>query len=154
MGTRIPEPIWLTLHPSRLLSAYLLLLHAAALYALWLLQLSVALRALGALAVCASIAWQMRRHVLLRGSRAVRRLQWRSDGGWWVTDGAGGQHVYQQAETRLVRPWLILLRLEGRAGGRNLVLPGDCADAGLLRKLRVRLRRQPLTDQSDPLRGT
>ena len=80
MGTHMPETIWLTLRPSRRLAAYLLLIHPAAQASLGLLQIPVSLRVLGVLPVLASLAWQIRRHVLMRGPGAVRRLHCRSDG--------------------------------------------------------------------------
>jgi hypothetical protein len=149
-----PEPIWLPLRRSRWLAVYLLLLHAAALTALAVLQLPMALRAAGLLALLIILYLHARRYLLLQGRAAVRRAHWRTDGSWWLVDGEGRVWRYRQAEARLVQPWLIVLRLQGGEGARWLLLAGDSASADTLRRLRIRLRRMAAgAGQADPLCG-
>lgn len=155
MRMRTEQPIWLQLLPSRGLLIYLALAHAAALLSLFTLQLPEPPRWIAALLVLLSLMREVWVHGLQKGARAVRRLHWRSDGQWWLTDGEGATRVYPDYDTHLRRPWLVVLRLKAETGSRWLWLPGDCADADTLRRLRVRLgRRFPTDDQTSPLRGT
>lgn len=57
---------------------------------------------------------------------------------WIEADGSAAN--YRVDATTTVLPWLIVLRLTGRNGGRSLVLPGDALGAEAHRQLRVWLR--------------
>lgn len=157
MRKHAPEPIWFQVRPSRILLYYLVLLHAAGATALWLLQAPPEWRALGVSVVGLSLLHHLWTHWWLRGSRAVRRLHWRADGSCWVCDGEFRDHVYREVEVLLVKPSLILARLVGNGRRRWLLLAGDSAEPDILRRLRVRLRRQVSKgdkDQDTSLRGT
>jgi hypothetical protein len=128
------------------LLGYLLLVHLAAGVAWLTLQVPSPWRMAGLSFLVVSLAWQWRSYGLLRGAAAVRRVHWRSDGDWWLSDGEGRVQVYREVEVRLRQPWLVLLRLRGVAGRRWLLLAGDSADADTLRRLRVRLGRAAPTE--------
>lgn len=130
----------LELRPSARLAALVLGSHAAALLALaWPSQLPLLLRLPLAAAVFLSLArsWP---EVRLRGVRAIRRLGWNGELGWWCTMGAAPPRPAELLAGAVLLPGLIVLRLRTGAGTRALVIPSDGAPPEALRRLRVHLR--------------
>lgn len=157
MARRTPAPVWFETRRSCYLLTYLLAVHGAAGLALWVAAIPGPARWVAGSALLAGLAWQLRRHVLRRGTAAVRAVHWLTDGRWRVRDGTGRITGYPEVEVVLAVPALIILRLSGPAGVRSLMLAADSAEPQALRRLRVRLRglyyRQQ-RDQGRPLAGT
>jgi hypothetical protein len=130
-------PLELSLRPSRIYSAVMALAHGLALLGIWLAALPVGAQAMLTLALSVSVIWAWRE--ISSGPRGLRVSQ-------------SGQMELQDGEWRaaqikgrpVVLPWLISLTLVSEAGKTcRLMFWPDCADADLLRKLRVWLRWGP-----------
>ncbi len=158
MAHRIPAPIWFNTRPSRILAAYIGVLHALAFAALFPTPLPAWALVTAAVGLTFHGAWCVRGRAFQRGAAGVKALHWQADGAWRVLAGDGRMHRYTHVLVRMAHPWLILVELGGaKCRPRTLVLAADSADAEVLRRLRVRLRGlQPgrHVDQDRPLAGT
>lgn len=127
-------PLELTLRPSRIYAAVMVLAHGLALFGLWLAALPLWIPAASSLALTASLirAWRE----ISSGPHGLRVSQ------------SGQIELLEQewlaAQIRgrpVVLPWLVSLRLELDGGQtRRMALLRDSADSDGLRKLRVWLR--------------
>jgi len=90
-----------------------------------------------------SLASAIRRH-LLPGSRArVRSVLWSGDGNWTLELGSGEQRAARLLDDSFVHPRLtVLVFATGVLARRSVVLTPGSVPAGLLRRLRSRLRCQ------------
>lgn len=149
MSGQYATPLQLEIGPSRILATGLLLMHAAALLPLPLLDLPGAVKVALAGAVLLSLAWYWLRLVSPRNPRAVRGLRWEA-GGECVLQLACGERLHARLAPRaFVMPWLVILYFRGRT--RPLLLLPDMLPAAAFRRLRVRLRlelRQPSREQA------
>lgn len=127
-------PLELTLRPSRVYAAVLLLAHGLALIGAWLAALQVWMQAALTLALAASLIW-MRREI----SSSPRGLRVSHSGRLELLDGE-----WRGAQIRgrpVVLPWLLRLELALEDGEvRRIALLPDSAETDSLRKLRVWLK--------------
>jgi hypothetical protein len=136
-------PVDLALGPSRQLAWWIFAVHAAALGALAAIRLpDWAVAGLAAAALTSFIV-HFRRHVLLRGARAVRRVAWTREGQWLLEDANGRRFEAALKGRPFVSLPLVVLNFADAARRRYTVLVlADNADGEERRKLRVRLRSE------------
>lgn len=129
------------LRPSRRLAWFLFLVHGAALAALAALPLPPVATALLAAAILTSFIVEMRRHVLLRGSRAVKRLVWTASGGWILTGARGETFDAERLPGGWISPYALILNFRDERKRRyTVILLADNCAPDEHRKLRARLR--------------
>lgn len=117
------------------------LAHALALGAAAYAPLSPVLLAAAGATVLTSFIVQFRRHAMLAGKHALRRLVWTQDGHWDATDGEGATHRCALLPEPTIGPPLTILRLQDQSGTvRVVLLLADSGDGEQLRRLRARLR--------------
>jgi hypothetical protein len=134
-------PVDLVVRPSRLLAGSIFLAHALALGAAAYAPLPPVLLAAAGATVVTSFIVLFRRHAMLLGRQAVRRLVWSADGRWELTDGEGATHPCTLLPEPTIGPPLTILRLADAAGRtRVLLLLPESAEREQLRRLRARLR--------------
>ena len=124
----------LELRPSRGLAATILGAHLAAAACLYLIVTGPASVALAALftALGAATAWD---RALLRGARAPRILELRSDGFASLESTSGGRCPVASGRGRAGRHWVIVA-LQG-VSRRNLLITGGMLDAESFRRLKL-----------------
>jgi hypothetical protein len=127
-------PLELTLRPSRVFAAVLVLAHGLAMLGIWLAALPVSVKALMTAALVAGALWSWREH-----SRSPRGLRVSQSGQLEVLDDA-----WQSASIEgqpVVLLWYVTLKLAPESGKtRRLALLPDCTEADGFRKLRVWLK--------------
>jgi hypothetical protein len=96
-----------------------------------ILQFSIATAALAL-----AFYWQRR-----AADRAVRRVQWASDGTWTVDLASGGEVAMELDTFRTFGSHVVLNLRSGSAAGPTLWLAGDNSDGATRRRLRMRLAR-------------
>jgi hypothetical protein len=134
-------PVDLAILPSRRLAALVFLSHALALGAAAYAPFAPVLLAAAGATVLTSFIVHFRRHAMLVGKHAVRRLVWTQDGHWDLTDGEGATHRCELLPEPTAGPPLTILRLKDQAGTvRAVLLLADSCDREQLRRLRSRLR--------------
>ena len=134
-------PVELIIVPSRRLATLIFLAHALALGAAAYAPFTPVLLAAAGATVLTSFIVHFRRHALLAGKHAVRRLVWTQDGHWDATDGEGRSHRCTLLPEPTPGPPLTILRLRDASGTTRVVLLlADSGDAEQLRRLRARLR--------------
>jgi hypothetical protein len=107
-------------------------------------------RAALAAMVLAGLLYAVVAQVLLLAPWVVREATWRPDGVWILTLVSGEQVEARLQPSSFVSPILILLNFRCRRWRScSLVLPPDCLDPDLLRRLRARLRLEGTGDRSD-----
>lgn len=132
--------IYLARRPSRLLAAYLILIHLLAFLALLSpLAVPVWLHAIGFCAILISIGYYLRQY-LHQVDTGSAHWNWNSDGNW--RHGAAEGVFNLQAESSVNTPWFVVVSLRGTDGEdrRRLLIIRDQLDADDFRRLRVRLR--------------
>jgi 4-hydroxybenzoate polyprenyltransferase len=122
------------------MTAWLLLLHAAALVVVITLPLPVYAVLALVVAVLLSLVWNWRRQVSPSYPHAVRSLCWQADGNCLLQLASGEQLTARLTRHAFVMPWLVILYFRGPP--RCLVLLPDMLAAQAFRKLRVRLRME------------
>jgi toxin CptA len=135
-------PVDLSLRPSRQLAGSIFLAHALALGAAAYAPLPLELLAAAGATVVTSFVVLFRRHAMLLGRHAVRRVAWSAAGAWSLTDGEGREHADCTLQPEpTIGPPLTVLRLKDAQGAtRAVLLLEDSVDADQLRRLRARLR--------------
>lgn len=73
---------------------------------------------------------------------AYPRVDWDSEGQWWLYDPDGGKHRADLLPGAYVHPWLVVLPLRVNLAVHRLVLVTDNVDVAQLRRLRVRLKQR------------
>lgn len=127
---------------SRLLSRFLIMVHAlAAVVILLWVPGRVAVAALLGLVVISFLS-NYRRHVLHRGRHAPRRVVCQGNGQWQLQDRYGEMLPARLHPSSYLHPKLVILNfvLDRAPRRRNLVLCPDSLDTQTLRQLRARLR--------------
>lgn len=82
-----------------------------------------------------------RLHCQHRGPKAIRRLQWQSDGHWLLENRQQQNLPATLLPSSYLHPRLLILNFKLQDGGRrNVLLLPDSLDAQTLRRLRSRLR--------------
>lgn len=132
-----------TLRPSFLLAALLLLMHGLAMASVWLVPLHSAAKIVAAICLALSLLHALWRHVLRRGMKAVQAIRWQEESKLSVQEGGGGQ--WQEAEllpSSFVSAYLVVLnlRLAEEKWARHVVILPDGIEAEQFRQLRVNLR--------------
>lgn len=80
-------------------------------------------------------------------------VTWHGDGRWTWCDAGGEPVACRLLPPSFVHPMLVVLNLSCRGKRRSVVLVPDNIDADLLRRLRVRLRREAGRDGVAALNG-
>lgn len=126
---------------SRLLLAVYLLALLLALAAVFLIDIPLWARGLGALCCLAHAGWALPRQVLLSHPQAFTGLR-RDDDGWQLWSRAGGWQAVQLRPDSLALPLAVVLRfrLAGQWRVRGLCIPRDGLTREAHRRLRVRLK--------------
>ena len=139
------DPLHLPLRASRGLALFLVALHGVAAACVCLASLPGGVRWAGLLVLAVNLGRHLRRHVLRRGSRAVVGVAAGSAGDWTLALADGRRVTVDQLPGSLAHPWLVVLHLRERTGGRRWSLPiaPDALDADTHRRLRVRLSLRP-----------
>lgn len=138
----------LRLRPSRYLAVFLFVTHGAALAALAAVSTSYVVAALLAGGIITSFVYYFRRHIQLRGARAVRRAVWTEEGDWLLTTAAAQTRTVRLLPGAYVAEKLVVLPFQDDAKRRyTVILLPDNVDARTFRQLKVRLR------MTDPYRG-
>lgn len=141
MSADSAPPVDLAILPSRRLATLIFLSHALALGAVAYAPLASVLLAAAGATVLTSFIVLFRRHAMLVGTQALRRLVWTQDGHWDATDGEGSTHRCTLLPEPTTGPPLTILRLKDQRGTvRVVLLLSDSADREQLRRLRARLR--------------
>ena len=142
MSADSAPPVDLAVRPSRQLAGLIFLAHALALGAAAYAPLAPVLLAAAGATVVTSFVVLLRRHAMLRGRHAVRRIVWSADGRWTLSDGEGAEHAdCALLPEPTIGPPLTVLRLKDGAGRtRVLLLLAESAEPDQLRRLRARLR--------------
>jgi len=98
-------------------------------------------RALGVL-LALGLGWTPARTIFFgRGRHAVRAIEWRSDGTWWIGDGRHPcQEADLQASTATLGPWILLVWRQPRFRRRYALMDAGCIGAATFRALKGRLR--------------
>lgn len=140
---RSAPAIDLPLRPSRLIAAFLFATHGGALAVITAAQLPPWAVALLASGVLTSFVVYARRHVLLRGRGAVRRLQWTAAGRWLIHE-VGRTEPHEARLLPGAHVGARWLALSFRSGRRRLhvLIVSDNAPRDAVRRLRVRLNHE------------
>jgi hypothetical protein len=135
-------PLRLDLHlrPSRRLAVWLLFVHGGAAIVVWRFPTHFAVTMAASFAILANGIEAFRRHVLMRGTGAVSRLEWTPDGRWIATAHDGRRRESRLLPGSFVHPGLTVLRLSWP--GSVIVFPDSLDDPDAFRRLRVRLLRE------------
>jgi len=130
--------------PSVLLARLLLAMHGLAVLTTLLFVHHRAVMPVLLLLIGFSYYRSYRKHVLHKGSRAIRRIVWQADGGWFLEDQSGVMREARLRPSSYVHPRLVILNFDlTRSKGRpSVVLCPDSMDTDTLRRLRGRLRTQ------------
>lgn len=145
-------PLSLQPEVSHRLGAALVILHAGALLAPFVVPLPASARAVLLAAVGASLIHAWRMHL---GARRITTAVWFMGDDWLLTSGDGTSARACLAPQAYVSPYAVVLRFcsAGRRV-RTLVLLPDSLDADVFRRLRVRLRiTVTAAAQPPPVRG-
>ena len=127
--------------PSRLLAGILSAVHLITLFVLALLPLSLWILLLLSGAIVVNLGYVFRRHVLLRGKKAVTKLICDTEGSWKVLNGKSNELLAQLHPDTFVSRWLVILNLSTNSTGNySVVLLPDSLDQDTMRQLRVRIR--------------
>ena len=128
-------------HASGQLLAVYLFAQAFALGALWFLDVSPWIAAVGALVCLAHAAWVVPRHILLTHRSSIRGLRRDADG-WQLFSHERGWHGVQLRPDSLALPLVVVLRyrVPGQWWVRSVCVPRDSQVADVHRRLRVRLK--------------
>ena len=147
---RMP-PLRLSIAPSPLLAAALLIVHGAAIVCAILFLTGWAMPALASVAIAGSLVFHVRRDALQLSGHAVTELL--------LQDGARCEFTLKNGQTLVgniegstfVAPLLIVIQVSRQGQGRHLsvVLMPDSAPAGDLRRIRVWLRHGVASDAPD-----
>lgn len=132
-------PLMLDRRPSVILAAVLFFGFGLAIVVVALLPLHWVFRLSGIAALLFAFGWELHR-VLLRDSGAVRRLRLLADGGIEAGFNDGRWELCNVCAASFVTRWLVIVRLQGAAGTRAVVLLPDGLVPDQHRRLRVWLR--------------
>lgn len=127
--------------PSVLLARLLFAMHgSAALIVFLFVHHKIAMPVL-LLLIVYSYYRSYRKHVLHKGSGAIRRIIWQVDGSWYLEDASGVVRASELRPSSFIHPRLVilgfnLLRTKGRL---SVVLCPDSMDQDTLRRMRRRL---------------
>jgi hypothetical protein len=133
---RTPKPLHLNLTPSRWLAAYLLLVHALAVWAI-LAVIPIPLAILGSFLVLACYLYYWRRFVAFSALRSPLELKF-ADNCWRVL--RFGNQQFESVEWRgaTITRYLVVLRLRDTRGrGLNVAVFADQVDSNVFRRLQV-----------------
>jgi toxin CptA len=149
-GPRERPPLRIRPERSLFLAVFLLGAYGAAFAVVFTIPLGWYWRAALAAMVLAGLLYAVVARVLLLAPWVVREATWRPDGVWSLTLVSGEQVEARLQPSSFVSPILILLNFRCRRWRScSLVLPPDCLDPDLLRRLRARLRLEGTGDRSD-----
>ncbi len=128
--------------PSVLLARLLFVMHGSAALLVFMFVHHKFLMPVLLLLIAYSYYSSYRKHVLHKGSGAIRRIVWQADGSWFLEDSAS---VIREAELRpssYIHPRLVILSFNFLRTKRrlNVVLCPDSMDHDTLRRIRSRLR--------------
>ncbi len=142
-SARFAVPFRVTLKPSLLLLAMLLFMHGGALIWLITFVLPLWLKLVVAVVISASLALQLRRYLLFKGSRAVTGLIWDGGDEWQLQRAEGEALNAQLLGSSFVNPFLIVLNFKIESSRRMLplVIMTDSIDSTSFRRLTSKLRR-------------
>ncbi|MGH8279806.1 MAG: protein YgfX [Gammaproteobacteria bacterium] len=137
-SNRYSEPLEIEIRPSRLIAGMLLAMHATAAVILAEVPVSMLARLVILLAVVGSFMW----NVVLYWHRTPRRLSWRPEAGWQVTDYRGRSEALELLPQAHLGAWIVVahFRAPGHGRRRSVMLARDSCSAQSLRRLRVMLR--------------
>jgi len=144
-------PLRITPRCSRLLAAFLLATHGAALAVVFVIPLDWCWRAGLAALVLFYLAYALATRVLFMAPWALREATWMSDGSWSLTLVSGEEIDARLLPSTFAARQLLVLNFRCRRWrSPSLVLLPDSLDALLLRRLRVRLRLRGAADSTSP----
>ena len=132
----------ITLQPSRILTAILVLAHGAAIAMVALAGMPLWLELIAIAALAASLVFELRQTALLRAPDAVITLEIASDDKFSIQTRRGEWIECELLGSTYVASFLTILNLKALDGGRSkhaVILP-DSLDEEDFRKLRVWLR--------------
>jgi len=132
----------ISLRPSRILAATLVLAHGAAIAMIVMAGMAPWLDALAIAALAASLVFNVRQSALLRATDAVIGLEITSDDKFSIQTRRGGWIECEVLGSTYVISFLAILNLKRTDSGKitHAVILPDSLDAGEFRKLRVWLR--------------
>ena len=132
----------ISLRPSRILAATLVLAHGAAIAMIVMAGMAPWLDALAIAALVASLVFSVRQSALLRATDAVIGLEITSDDKFSIQTRRGGWIECEVLGSTYVISFLAILNLKRTDSGKitHAVILPDSLDAGEFRKLRVWLR--------------
>lgn len=135
----------ITPHSSRQLSLFIWCSHLAALCPVLLLAISPWLQAMMAVLVVLSLLHNRNTHLLRSNASAITSVEWNGEDEWLLFGPHGSRRRARLLGSSYVQPWLMVLNFRSLGKGPrhvSLILMPDALDAGLRRRLRVRLRLQ------------
>lgn len=132
-------PLMLDRRPSVILAAVLFLGFGSAITVVAVLPLHWGLRLTAIAALLFALGWELNR-ALLRDRGAVRSLRLLADGSLEAGFNDGRWELSNVGEASFVTRWLVIIRLQGTAGTRAVVLLPDGLAPEQHRRLRVWLR--------------
>ncbi len=132
----------ISLRPSRILAATLVLAHGVAIAMIVMAGMAPWLDALAIAALVASLVFSVRQSALLRATDAVIGLEITSDDKFSIQTRRGGWIECEVLGSTYVISFLAILNLKRTDSGKitHAVILPDSLDAGEFRKLRVWLR--------------
>lgn len=132
----------ITIRPgfSHRLAAMLLIFHGSAVALLPYLPIPFLVAWVLALLLTGSLAYYWRLELLRKGQRAVTMMEWSGEGIWTLTGADGIVREAVLDGSSYLDPWLMVLNFNLTEGGRrHAILPRDCMEPLLFRRLSVRL---------------
>ena len=141
MSSTVSEiPLSIEIKPSRLLTVYVLCIHAAATLVATILPVSLWIMCGMLLLLLMSCAVTYTRRINLHTRNAVVGLERRPDGAWQIHLKDGSAHQVNLLPDSYLHPELLVLNFKLCSGKRrSVVLARDSADSTSLRRLRVAL---------------
>jgi toxin CptA len=137
-----PEFIDVPIGPSRILAAVLITMHVAAIIAVSALPVPIWIRVAADALLLANAALVVRRHALVKGSRACSGLRICDDGDCTLKFASDRSATGRLQPGWLASPLLVVARIrcDGKRLARTILLLPDSSDADVLRRLRIFLR--------------
>jgi hypothetical protein len=134
----------LTLKPSKLLAAWLIMIHSGAVICVAYLPFPLPLKLLLA-SICASgfiISW--RRQITGNGRQIICKIKFLANGDWELQDKQGRLHRCQLLAHSVVTRFVMLLHFATPTARRRiaLVLPCDALDQAEFRRLQIHILTQ------------
>jgi len=149
-------PLTLNIHPSRLATCTIFIVHVGAVMSVILVSINIYLKILISVLVLVSL-WDVYNRVSLKKRNSITQIIWGTDNNWILKTSDGHTRDAQLLPSTYVHTWMTVLNfkklnsmLNSRLNSRlnfntkyfrscSCVLLPDSMDAGELRRLRVRL---------------